>query len=92
MSLFSTPVTLTLTDDERAAVLGLPLAPDARGGWQDVLRTVQDRVKAGGATSRYEDDELVKLQRYAYDYGSGGYQAVFRILLRAAQRAGWVPV
>ena len=91
MTLFAEPVTVTLTDDERTAVLGLILAPDARGGWQDRLRTVQARVKAGGAVSRYEDDELVKLQRYAYDYGSGGYQGVFRILLRAAQRAGWVP-
>jgi hypothetical protein len=91
VSLFAAPTTLTLTDDERAAVLGLTLAPDARGGWQDRLREVQARVKAGGATSTYDDDELLTLQRYAYDYGGGGYQSVFRILLRAAQRAGWVP-
>jgi len=90
MSLFAVTVTLTLTDSERTAVLKLP-CPDTRGGWQDLLRMVQARVKAGGATSSYEDDELVKLQRYAYDYTTGGYQGVFRIILRAAQRAGWVP-
>jgi len=91
VTLFTPPITLTLTDDERAAVLGLILPADAKGGWQDRLRCVQARVKAHGATSTYDDDELLRLQRYAYDYGSGGYQTVFKILLRAARRAGWSP-
>ena len=91
MSLFAAPVKVVLADGERETVLALPLAPDARGGWQDVARVVQARVKAGGSTSSFDDGELLKLQRYAYNYGGGGYQGVFRVVLRAAQRAGWEP-
>ncbi len=32
---------------------------------------------------------LAHVQRYAYDYGSGGYQERFRTLVSAARRAGW---
>lgn len=88
MSLFSALIRLTLTPYERARFL----SPEGAGhvGGPGVL---WHRLYAGfdldGNTLSIEDDTLVRVNRYAYAYGSGGYQNAFRSVIAAANRAGW---
>jgi hypothetical protein len=42
-----------------------------------------------GNTLDIEEADIVRVNRYAYAYGGGGYQNAFRAVIAAAIRAGW---
>ncbi len=84
MSLFSVPTLCALLEDEEA-IIRRPVNGD--GGAQRFLRELVARIKDNAIL--LEDEELRKVERYAYAYGAGGFEDRFRALLRAAWRAGW---
>ena len=50
-----------------------------RGGYQTLVREIQKRLHG---TKLVADDELVeRIEHYAFDYGSGGWQQLLRDLL-----------
>lgn len=75
---------LRLTDSERD-VITRPIIGD--GGHQRLLRECLEHVR--DHTLTLDVLTLDHVQRYAYDYGGGGYQDRFRTLMCAARRAGW---
>lgn len=87
MSLFDDPIRLTLTPYELERFRAVSGAY-AKGGPADLWRDLA--VELGdSSTLNIEDDDLVRVNRYAYAYGSGGYQNAFRSVIAAANRAGW---
>lgn len=84
MSLFEPPTRCDFTQGELEVLLR-PIEGD--GGHQRFLRELTGRLQ--GQTLSLEDAELVKVHRYAYNYGGGGYQQAFRTIMAAARRAGW---
>lgn len=87
MSLFDTPITFTLNDQERESFHGVTVKHEP-GGAQNFYHWLARRLSKTGEIT-LEDSELRKLRRYAYEYGTGGYEGAFRAVLRAAWRAGW---
>lgn len=85
MGLFSEAVEIQLNASERAVVFR---SIEGMGGHQQFLSEIIERVDPAGGLV-LEDDELQKVARYAYRYGSGGYQDRFKSILAAARRAGW---
>lgn len=62
-------------------------APRGTGGYQTLVAEIRDRVRDA---SLAVDDELIeRIEHYAFDYGSGGWQSLLRELLAEiqAQRA-----
>lgn len=59
------------------------------GGPQRLFLMLVGRMSPAGHIS-LEDEEAVKVHRYAYAYGNGGYQKAFRAVVKALWRAGWV--
>lgn len=89
MSLFADALTFTLTDEE---LLTFKLMIHQPGGPQNLYRKLEQQlVDAGSGDLTLEDEELLTIQRYAYEYGTGGYQNCFRAVMAAACRAGWTP-
>ena len=82
--LFAEPIRLVLTDAERADV-EKPIATAQPGGHGRLLREIRENGYI------VTDGTLCECYRCAWHYGSGGYQARLRVLLRAAYRAGWQP-
>lgn len=81
---FLSTFALHLTDGERE-VITRPIVGD--GGHQRLLSDCLQRLRGNALT--LDVLTIDHVQRYAYDYGSGGYQERFRILVSAARRAGW---
>lgn len=89
MSLFTADITLTLTTSE-AEVVTRPIV--GSGGHQACLRAIVEAIRTDGraiVVVTLSDQQLQKVEKYAYDYGSGGYQDRFRIILSSARRSGW---
>jgi len=92
MSLFEPRIPVELTLPELEAFARLNTATEKPGGWQ----TLHDKILKRYAeavdllTAFLEDDELIKVQHYAFT-GHGGYQNAFKIIYHAAVRAGWKP-
>lgn len=79
--------TFTLRPDaSELAVLQRSIEGD--GGHQRLLRECLDQWRGGVLV--LDALTLARVGRYAYDYGSGGYQDRFRTLVAVARRAGWV--
>jgi hypothetical protein len=92
MSLFTEPVRVVLSPALLAQFNDLKIG-ERSGGPQDVYRMVADRIQRfsdGHGEALLEEEELLKIRRYAYDYGGGGYQGVFRVVIGAARLAGWL--
>lgn len=87
MSLFDAPVTLQFRPDE-AEIVTRPIHGD--GGAQMLLRELLKDYANGRLV--LEVAQLDKCAVYAYRYGGGGFQERFRLILRAARRAGWQQV
>lgn len=84
MSLFDPPITCVFTDDE-LAIITLPVV--GGGGHQRLQREIIGKLD--GNTAVLEDSMLQKCARYAFDYGAGGYQGRFKVVIATARRAGW---
>jgi hypothetical protein len=68
------PVTVTLTDDEAAAIL----APVGSGGQQTFQQEFISQLQSGNLAVSFDDDQLGKLIRYMTQYGPGGFQGRLR--------------
>jgi hypothetical protein len=44
------------------------------GGWQQLLVTLQQRTDRRSGAIRLTPDLLERIQRYAFDYGNGGWE------------------
>jgi len=44
------------------------------GGWQRLLVTLQKRVKRESGAIKLTPNLLERIQRYAFDYGNGGWE------------------
>jgi hypothetical protein len=86
MSLFAEPVRVEFTPDEWA-IVDRPIVGD--GGAQGVLRALMRGARDRAIVA--EDFVLDRVYAYAYRYGGGGFQDRFRMVVRAALRAGWTP-
>ncbi len=87
MSLFESLVIFHLTPSE-AEILARPI--EGEGGHQILLREILlqwDPIEH--PMLAVEPSMLRKAEKFAYDYGSGGYQTRFRTLISAARRQGW---
>lgn len=87
MSLFAPTWTFPLSLETIVALERVQY--ERHGGPQDVMRELWRRVTEPAGDITLEDDELLKVYRYAYKYGQGGYQHAARLLLEDAARAGW---
>ena len=87
MSLFAESVRVEFTADEWA-IVDRPIVGD--GGAQGVLRALL-RAPRDHAIIIAEFVVLDRAYLYAYSYGAGGFQDRFRVVVRAALRAGWSP-
>lgn len=86
MSLFDAPIRITLTPYELERFTSV--SPDPSQGGPARLYIELSLIRYGDNLS-LEDETLLKVNRYAYAYGSGGYQNAFRAIIAAANRAGW---
>lgn len=84
MSLFTPTITLHFTPDEHE-IITRPIV--GNGGHQQFLTDLTQRIHEDAL--EVEDEELLRVSRYAYAYGGGGYQARFRAIMAAARRANW---
>jgi hypothetical protein len=50
------------------------------GGHQQLMNKLKSQLN--GAKLKYDEDDLEKLQRYANDYGQGGFQGRFKAILK----------
>lgn len=84
MSLFEPAVTIRPTDAEYQEIAKPVIGG---GGHQRLLESIL--ATWDGQAFRVEPDELRKAEVYAYEYGNGGFQGRFKVLLKAAWRSGW---
>lgn len=98
MSLFDDGITIQLEPDEfkdfsSVSVRGMStsdsLAAVNVGGPQYLYLMLVGRMSPSGHIT-LEDQDALKVHRYAYAYGNGGYQRAFRAVVKALWRAGWV--
>lgn len=87
MSLLLPPIVMELTDEE----LELVTHPTNGSGGADGLLCNVILPNLIGRVLTLEDTDLQRTRGYAYNYGDGTYQRIFRAVLAAAYRAGWVP-
>ena len=88
MSLFDAGIDIHLNQDEFKDFSKFdPSAAD--GGPKILYLTLVGRMSPAGHLT-LDDDQAVKVYRYGYSYGDGGYQTAFRAVVRALWRAGWV--
>jgi hypothetical protein len=89
MSLFVPAFTFTLRDDTLAALQTASQAEEKTGGPQDLIRLLLRRVTDPEGTLTLEEDELLKVRRYGWKYGTGTYERAFRRVIGDARAAGW---
>jgi hypothetical protein len=88
MSLFCEPLAVTLNAAERKKFWAI--TPEGDGGPQRLWTGLSRRLTQGKGTLTLEDEELLKIRRYGFNYAdSGGYQGAFQAIVYAARRAGW---
>jgi len=85
--LFLDDVPLTCSPDEWA-ICARPVNGD--GGAQCLLRDLL-AAETGERQLLLTYVQLDRAYDYAYRYGNGGFQDRFRVLVKAALRAGWTP-
>ena len=88
MSLFDDGITVHLNPDEFGDFSKFDPST-ADGGPKSLYLTLVGRMSPAGHLT-IEDELAVKVYRYGYSYGDGGYQTAFRAVTRALWRAGWV--
>ncbi len=81
-SLFGTEEVLTIPVAVAQGILHY-LTEDP-GGWQTLFRELVARLTSVGGVYRLsvDADLMAKVERYAYDYGNGGWQNALRALLK----------
>jgi hypothetical protein len=92
VSLFAPMVSCVLTADEHRRFFAATVKDGSGGGPQGLYWSLVDRFTCDDVHEHVltlDDEELLKITRYAYAYGNGGYQMAFRCILAAARRAGW---
>lgn len=67
---------------EELRVLRRPV--EGLGGMQSFLRTLIPRIEPDGSL-HLTDKEVERVRKYAEDYGEGGFQERFRIILRGTK-------
>ena len=77
MSSCTFPVTPAMREVLQRSVRG-------EGGFQDFLRDIGERAKA--PTLTLSDEEIEKVERYAQDYGQGGFQDRLETLVGAINK------
>ena len=88
MSLFDDGITIQLEPDEFKDFSSLE-AVEIDGGPQHLYLMLVGRMSPTGHIT-LKDADALKIHRYAYAYGNGGYQKAFRAVVKALWRAGWV--
>ena len=67
---------------DELAVLRKPV--EGQGGMQSFLRSLKSRIREDGTLS-LSPEEVERVRKYAEDYGEGGFQERFRLVLRATK-------
>ena len=57
---------------------------EGQGGMQSFLRALLPRIQPNGSLS-LSTEEAERVRRYAEDYGEGGFQERFRMILRGSK-------
>ena len=70
-------------------ILLKPGLEDHKGGFAAFLREMRGRCDIGHGTFDVTESELDDAYRYAYAYGSGGWQGQAKVLCIAGWAAGW---
>lgn len=81
MSEDTTLVISTLRPEE-LEVIRRPV--EGQGGMQSFLRALLPRIKSDGSLS-LSIQEAERVRKYAEDYGEGGFQERFRMILRGSK-------
>jgi hypothetical protein len=67
---------------DELAVVRRPV--EGQGGMQSFLRALNPRIQDDGTLS-LSTEEFERVRKYAEDYGEGGFQERFRIILRGTK-------
>ena len=89
MGLLIPAVKFKLSREEFERFFALDVDDEKTGGPQDLYHRLEELLRASGGELELDDELLIKVNRYAYKYGGGGYQGAFRQVIAAARRAGW---
>jgi len=81
MTTSAEPVTAKLRTEE-LDVIRRPV--EGQGGMQSFLRALVPRIQPDGTLS-LSTEEVERVRKYGEDYGEGGFQERFRIILRATK-------
>jgi hypothetical protein len=67
-------ITVNLSPKELAVLDRQAPSTKENGGWQALLVTLQERVNRGSGSITLHGSDLERIQRYAFDYGNGGWE------------------
>lgn len=67
-------ITVTLTPEELAVLFKQSADSKTDGGWQKLLVTLQELTNESTGSVQIPPIILERIQRYAFDYGNGGWE------------------
>lgn len=71
-------MTIILTQAEIAILDRQPASTRANGGFQGLLVRLASHVERQTGALRLTPQDLARIQRYAFDYGNGGWESRLR--------------
>jgi hypothetical protein len=66
--------TITLTAEELALLDRQDPSTESDGGWQGLLVELQTRVRRSDRRIVLSEEDVLRIARYAFDYGQGGWE------------------
>ncbi|WP_308984963.1 hypothetical protein [Thalassobacterium sedimentorum] len=63
-----------LNESERDLLFIQPIDTGGDGGWQGLLIKLQLQFNTQNMHIELDDNDLERIQRYAFDYGNGGWE------------------
>lgn len=86
--LFHDALRFPISKDTKLAIAKARQAEDKGGGPAALIRIILGHLSSAGILT-LEEEELLKVRRYGWKYGSGTYEQAFRAVIRDARAAGW---
>lgn len=79
---YTVSMTLNLTSKQIAALMSQDPAKSKRGGFQGFLVKLQKKYNPVARSLTLSAADLEKIPRYAFDYGSGGWETLLKEIFR----------
>lgn len=81
-NMFGSDVTYALTEPMAEGIQHY--VTQDTGGWQEIMREINRRMRKteSGYLLTVDAEVIAKVERYAYDYGNGGWQNALRAVLK----------